>query len=190
MQILFCIVQEMNAIFRSDVQRMNGVFLFCISTCRIRNWTLIFPLSGNPKECAFLLKKAAFLPCLTARFPPRCPMHFRNFFRRFPLFGISKKRNFFRQIGTASRCPLSTPPFSRPPSQASASPSSIFPQTHPTRIPSFSTPKRRKRGDRIVLMRPHTTDTPFAYNPLHNHGSRMIFTLDSTPACQKSCPPQ
>lgn len=147
MQILFCIVQEMNAIFRSDVQRMNGVFLFCISTCRIRNWTLIFPLSGNPKECAFLLKKAAFLPCLTARFPPRCPMHFRNFFRRFPLFGISKKRNFFRQIGTASRCPLSTPPFSRPPSQASASPSSIFPQTHPTRIPSFSTPQtQKKRG--------------------------------------------
>ena len=190
MQILFYIVQEMNAIFRSDVQRMNGAFLFCISTCRIRNWALIFPLPGNLKKCAFLLKKATFLPCLTARFPPRCPTHFRNFFRQFPLFGISKKRNFFRQIGTASRCPLSTPSFSRPPSQASASPSSIFPQTHPTHIPSFSTPKRRKRGDRIASMCPHTTDTPSAYNPLRNHGSRMIFTLDSTPACRKSCPPQ
>ncbi len=147
MQILFCIVQEMNAIFRSDVQRMNGAFLFCISTCRIRNWTLIFPLSGNPKECAFLLKKAAFLPCLTARFPPRCPMHFRNFFRRFPLFGISKKRNFFRQIGTASLCPLSTPSFFHLPSQTSASPSPIFPPNTSYPHPLFFHPQtQKKRG--------------------------------------------
>ena len=55
---------------------------------------------------------------------------------------------------------------------------------------SFSAPKRRKRGDRIASMCTHTTDTSSAYNPLRNRGFWMIFTLDSTPACRRSCPPQ
>ena len=187
MQILFCIMQEICAIFRLDVQRMNPAFPFCISTCRMRNWTPYFPFVWKSKKCAFLYAKSHVPPALYCTFPTTLSHSFSELFWPFSFVWDSQETQLFppnwHRILPARFRALASP-FAVPKS------SFAIPHFPPIIACPFSAPKRRKRGDRIASMCTHTTDTSSAYNPLRNRGFWMIFTLDSTPACRRSCPPQ
>lgn len=148
MQILFCIMQEICAIFRLDVQRMNplSIFAYPLAVCEIE--PPIFPLSGNPKSAHFSTQKVTFLPRFIVRSQPHCPTHFQNFFDLFPLFGIPKKRNFFRLIGIEAFQPVSALSLPRLPSQRAVLPSPIFRQSS---LALFPRPNAEKEG--IVSLR-------------------------------------
>ena len=148
MQILFCIMQEICAIFRLDVQRMNPAFHFCISTCRMRNWTPHFPFVWKSKKCAFLHAKSHVPPALYCTFPTTLSHSFSELFDLFPLFGIPKKRNFFRLIGIEAFQPISALSLPRLPSQRAVLPSPIFRQSS---LALFPRPNAEKEG--IVSLR-------------------------------------